>query len=225
MTGVIIQARMGSTRLPGKILKKIGNKTLLEHIIFRLSYLKSEAGIVIATSLNSSDDVVYNFCEEKNIKCYRGSEDNVLSRYYECSKLYGFENIIRLTADNPFTDIEELDRLIESHIATGADYSHSFSILPIGVGAEIFTFNALEKSYREGNKPNHLEHVNEYIWDNSTSFKITILTDVKKSKQFPNVRLTIDTIEDYNKACFIVENCLGEFITTEEAIKLCLRYA
>jgi len=225
MTGIIIQARMGSTRLPGKILKKIGNKALLEHILFRLSYLKSEITTVIATTFNPVDDTVYDFCRDKNINCYRGSEDNVLSRYYECSKLYGFKNIVRLTADNPFNDIEELDRLIESHIRTCADYSHSFKVLPAGVGAEIFKFDALEKSYLNGNKPNHLEHVNEYIQENPSEFNINIFTDVKESKRHPNIRLTVDTLEDYKKACFIVENCQDKFITTEEAVRLCLLYA
>ena len=224
MLGIIIQARMGSTRLPGKILKKIGAKSLLEHIIFRLSYLKNKTDIVIATSTSPVDKIVYYFCAEKSIKCFRGSEDNVISRYYECAQYYGFKNIVRLTADNPFVDIEELDNLIESHIYTKADYSHSFEVLPIGVGAEVLTFDALEKSYREGNKPNHFEHINEYIWENPSKFNINVFSDVKKSKQYPNICLTVDTIEDYNKACFIAENCPDEFITTEEAIRLCLQY-
>lgn len=223
MNGIIIQARMGSARLPGKVLREIGKKTLLEHILFRLTYLKKGFTIVIATSVNPLDDTVQAFCEQKNVKCYRGSEENVLSRYYECAKIYDFENIMRLTADNPFVDIEELERLIKSHIDTNADYSHSFTQLPVGTGAEIFTFKALEKSWQKGTKPNHLEHVNEYIWENPSIFKINIL-GVKPTKQFPNIRLTVDTLEDYKRACFIVKNSSNEFITTEEAIKLCLQY-
>lgn len=225
MIGVIIQARMGSTRLPGKVLRKIGDKPLLGHIFFRLRHMQTEADIAVATSIESADDKIYDFCKESNIKSYRGSEGNVVSRFYDCSKLYGYKNIIRLTADNPFTDIEELDRLIESHIKTKADYSHSFSALPVGVGAEVFTFDALEKSHTEGNKPNHLEHVNEYIWENPSMFNINIFSDVKKSKKQPNISLTVDTMDDHKKACFIVENCKDEFITTEEAIRLCLEYA
>ena len=224
MNGVIIQARMGSSRLPGKILKNLCDKSLLEHILYRLRYLKSKAEVVIATSLLPADDEVHDFCTGNGVECFRGSEGNVLSRYYECARLYGFQNIVRLTGDNPFVDIEELDNLIESHLRMDADYSHSFSVLPIGVGAEVFTFESLERSFREGNKPNHLEHVNEYILENPREFIINVFSDVRESKRRPDVSLTVDTMEDYKKACFIVENTSDEYITTEEAIKLCLRY-
>lgn len=222
--GIIIQARMGSSRLPGKVLKRIGNKTLLEHIIFRLSKLKNVTRIVIATSNLDKDDIIENFCIKHNVNYFRGSESNVLERYYFCAKRYGFEHIIRLTGDNPFTDIIELDNLIYLHIKNKADYSRSFSTLPKGVGAEIFAFEALEKSYIKSSKPNHFEHVNEYIEENENEFKISEL-NVSKGKNRPDITLTIDTEEDYKKACFIMENSSKDYITTEEAIALCLRYA
>ena len=223
MIGVIIQARMGSTRLPGKILKKIGDKNLLEHILFRLTQLKHNVQVVIATSVLEKDDKVENFCKEKDIKCFRGSETNVLERYYLCAKENNFEHIVRLTGDNPFTDIEELDNLIELHLKTGADYSRSFALLPKGVGAEIFSFEALEQSYKYGDKENHKEHVNEYIEENEDSFEISEL-EVKSEKNRPDISLTVDTEDDYKKACFIVENAENEYISTEKAIELCLQY-
>jgi spore coat polysaccharide biosynthesis protein SpsF len=206
-------------------LQQIGGKTLLGHIVYRLGFLKSEADIVIATSTAPADDAVADFCTQNNVKCFRGSENNVLSRYYECARLYGYENVARLTADNPFVDIEELAALITSHIRTNADYSQSFSVLPVGVGTEVFTFAALERSFREGHKPNHIEHVNEYIWENPDKFKINVFTDVPEAKRRPDLSLTVDTAEDYEKACYIVENSADEYITTEEALKLCLQYA
>ena len=106
MTGIIIQARCGSTRLPGKILKVIHDRTLLDHIIDRLKALQEEAVIVIATSTLPGDDRVEQFCREKGVLCFRGSESNVLSRYYECAREQGFDHIVRLTADNPFVDVE-----------------------------------------------------------------------------------------------------------------------
>jgi len=223
LIGIILQARMGSTRLPGKILKKIGDKSLLEHILFRLCRVNHNIDVVIATSLLEKDDEVQKFCKEKSVKCFRGSEANVLQRYYLCAKENKFEHIIRLTGDNPFTDIEELDNLIELHLETYADYSRSFSSLPKGVGAEIFTFEALQKSYEYGHKENHIEHVNEYIEENENKFKISELK-VVGYKNRPDVSLTVDTEEDYKKACFIVENANSEYVTTEEAIKLCLQY-
>lgn len=223
MIGIIIQARMGSTRLPGKILKNIGNKTLLEHILFRLIKLKHEVEVVIATSDLEKDAKVENFCKDKGIKCFRGSETNVLERYYMCAKDNAFEHIVRLTGDNPFTDIEELDNLIELHLKTSADYSRSFASLPKGVGAEIFTFEALEKSYQNGHKENHIEHVNEYIEENEDEFNISELK-VESEKNRPDISLTVDTEDDYQKACFIVQNSKDEYITTNKAINLCLQY-
>lgn len=215
---------MGSTRLPGKILRVIHSKTLLDHILFRLSRLRSDATVVIATSDLPKDDVVEAFCRERGAQCFRGSESNVLDRYYQCARHYGFGQIVRLTADNPFTDIEELDRLLDLHLASGNDFSNSFGSLPIGVGAEIFTFAALERSVKEGHEPHHIEHVDEYMIENPAFFKTGILTVMGRKNQ-PGVRLTVDTEEDYRKACYIVSASANEYVSTEEAIELCSQYA
>lgn len=224
MLGIILQARMGSSRLPGKILKSIGSKVLLEHIIYRLDFLKHKAVLVVATSDTPKDDVVELFCKKRGVSCFRGSELNVLKRYYDCARQFGFTRIVRLTADNPFVDVGELDRLIDLHMAENADYAHSFGVLPVGVGAEIFTFAALEESFRDGHAENHKEHVNEYIQENPSLFKIVVL-DVAPSKRRPDVRLTVDTEEDYRKACHIVEHARDEYVDTGEAIRLCSLFA
>lgn len=223
MIGIIIQARTGSTRLPGKILKMIGAKRLLEHILFRLSMLKHNVKVIIATTNTEKDDVVEEFCIKNHITCFRRNELNVLERYYVCAKQYNFDHIVRLTGDNPFTDIEELDNLIRLHLDSYADYSRSFAVLPKGVGAEIFTFKALETSHYKSSKPNHFEHVNEYIEENEAEYIISELT-VPSDKNRPDLSLTVDTIEDYQKACFIVENSKNEYITTQEAIAICSQY-
>ena len=217
--GIIIQARMGSTRLPGKILKKIGNKTLLEHIFYRLNILKHSVSIVLATSTSSNDDQVEEFCKNNGIEFFRGSESNVLERYYLCAGKYQFDHIIRLTGDNPFPDIEELDNLIDLHINTNSDYSNSFENLPVGAGAEIFTFRALEKSYYDGKQPHHLEHVDEYMLENPKLFKTSVLS-VPCIKNRNDIRLTVDTLDDYDKAVYTVQNSKDEYIQITEAIKL-----
>lgn len=224
MIGIIIQARMGSTRLPGKILKTIGNKTLLEHIVFRLKRLKTPACVVIATTDKPEDDVVERFCMKNNVECFRGSELNVLNRYYKCAQKYKFSHIVRMTADNPFPDVEELDKLIALHIKENNAYTQSFSSLPIGVGAEIFSFEALEEDNEKASLPHHFEHVDEYILEHLDEFKNSVL-EVEKDKNYPEVSLTVDTVEDYKKACYIVEEAKEEYITTQEAVKLCLQYA
>jgi spore coat polysaccharide biosynthesis protein SpsF len=221
--GIIIQARMGSTRLPGKVLKTIGKKTLLEHILFRLEKLHHNAKSIVATSNLDKDDKIEVFSSKNNVLCFRGSEQNVLERYYKCAQENNFTHIVRLTADNPFIDIEELDNLIDLHIQSGADYSRSFTVLPKGVGAEIFSFHALESSYKYGTKENHKEHINEYIEENEDKFKISELK-VNEEKNRPEISLTVDTPEDLKKACYIFENSNGPYITTKEAIDLCLQY-
>lgn len=223
MVGIIIQARLGSTRLPGKVLMPIGKKTLLEHIMYRLTFLKEEAKIVVATSDKERDDKLAVFCEEKGYHCFRGSEDNVLERYFQCAQKYGFTDIVRLTADNPFVDVEEIDRLIMCYREQHADYAKSFEVLPYGVGAEIFSFEALLRDYKESSMPHHFEHVNEYILENPQIFK-TVNLQTADDKRRPEVRLTVDTEEDYKRACYIVENSSNEYVTTQEAIKLCLQY-
>ena len=223
MIGIVIQARMGSTRLPGKVLKKLGDKNLLEYILVRLKKLKHNVKIVIASSDLLRDDELELFCSKRNISFFRGSEKNVLQRYYLCSKENNFLHTVRLTGDNPFIDVEELDNLIELHLRTQADYSRSFSSLPKGVGSEIFTMQALEESYLNGNQENHKEHVNEYIEENENKFKILELK-VNKEKQRPEISLTVDTPEDYRKACFIVKNAKNEYIKTQEAIELCSQF-
>jgi len=222
--GIIIQARMGSTRLPGKVMKLIAGMPLLEHVIKRLEGLNSNVEIVIATSLESQDDVIQHYCRDNDINCFRGDEEDVLSRYYEAAKKYNFKHIVRLTADNPFTDIEELDRLIRLHVNDSNDYTHSFGDLPIGVGAEIFSFDALGKSHFEGYEYHHREHVNEYIQERPNIFKIKKL-DITKNKICSELRLTVDTEDDYRNACFIAEKTSGRLVTTEEVIKICLHFA
>lgn len=215
---------MGSSRLPGKILRIIHDRTLLEHVLSRLAYLKHKASVVVATTDSAKDDVVETFCAERNVNCFRGSEGNVLERYYFCARQYGFTHIVRLTADNPFTDIEALDQLIDLQLNSSADFSHSFRTLPIGVGAEIFTMAALEASYCEGKEPHHIEHVDEYMLENPGLFK-TIELQIKGVKNQPDIRLTVDTPDDYQKACYIAEHATQEMISTEEAIRLCLQFA
>lgn len=222
--GVIIQARMGSTRLPGKVLKPIAGKALLDHVLGRLSQLEYPVKIVVATSDLPQDDAIAKHCLARGVEVFRGSETDVLNRYYQCGDENHFEHVVRLTADNPFTDMVELQRLIELHLSQGNDYTHSFDKMPLGVGAEIFTFAALERSAHEGHAPNHREHVNEYIQENPDSFKIGAL-DVATKKKHPELRLTVDTEEDYLRACNIAEHDPDRWIGTEEAIELCLRSA
>lgn len=215
--GIVLQARMGSTRLPGKVLMPLGNTTLLGWIVQRLRDLPWP--LVIATSDQVQDDAIARQCEQMDVRCFRGSEQDVLDRYYRCAVAYGFSHVIRLTGDNPCPDTEALQQLVTLHLASAADYTHSYGELPVGVGAEIFKFEALQDSWREGSATHHREHVNEFIIEQPSRFRIMQL-EVVPTKHAPNLRLTIDTQEDYRR----VAGCLSGIevhISTEALIKRC----
>ncbi len=223
MLGIIIQARMGSSRLPGKILKNFVGNTLLGHILARLEKLRKPIKTVIATSTAPADDLTEAFCQAHQVHCFRGSEDNVLERYVQCANEFGFTQVIRMTGDNPFPDIDELRRLIVFHLIQSMEFSENYSVLPIGVGMEIMSFEVLEKSLAGASLPKHFEHVDEYILDNLGLFRHGTL-DVSEAKRFPDLRLTVDTPEDYEKACYILRNTDEDYVTTETAIRLCQQY-
>lgn len=219
LIGIVIQARMGSTRLPGKVLLPIGDRPLLGHIVMRLTRLQNPVPIVIATSTDSRDDAVAFYCRQAGVSCFRGDELDVLGRYYQCAIHYDFEHVVRLTGDNPFIDVEELDRLIYVHLHSGVDYTCSMEHLPIGTGAEIFTFPALKQCHLYGQKAHHREHVNEYLLENTELFSTKILR-VPLDKQRPDVRLTIDTPDDYRRVCRIVEILADDYVQTADAIAI-----
>jgi spore coat polysaccharide biosynthesis protein SpsF len=219
--GIVIQARMGSTRLPGKVLRPIAGKPLLGHVLGRLTLLQHPATVVVATSTLPQDDVISNWCEAEGVECFRGDELDVLDRYLRCAEKFGMDPIVRLTADNPFTDIGELDRLIALRESRGLAYAHSFGMMPLGVGAEIFTLAALRKSHVEGLAPHHREHVNEYMQEHPEIFSSGVL-DVPPRKRASELRLTVDTEEDWQRASTLAAQSPDAWIDTEKAIALCL---
>lgn len=218
--GIIIQARMGSTRLPGKVLRPVGGLPLLGHVIGRLSQLVQPWPVVVATSTDARDDAIVAWCRQADVATFRGSELDVLDRYVQCARTSGFQQVVRLTADNPFTDVPEMERLVQLHLDGGFDYTHSFGTLPLGVGTEIITRAALERSHIEGRERHHREHVNEYIQEHPELFRIGAL-DVPAAKRAPDLRLTVDTEEDWRRADALARQARGPWLETHEAIALC----
>lgn len=198
----------------------IAGRPLLDHVLGRLASLRHDIAVVVATSTERRDDEIAEHCRRVGVSCFRGSEQDVLARYVACARSERLDHVIRLTADNPFTDVEELDRLIEKHLREGNDYTHSFGVMPVGVGAEIFTHEALERSARDGRAANHREHVNEFIQENPHLFRIGRL-EVPAAKHRPDLSLTVDTDADYERVCRIAERAAGPWISTAEAIAAC----
>jgi spore coat polysaccharide biosynthesis protein SpsF len=207
---VFVQARMGSSRLPGKTLKPLGNYPLIWYVIERLRKIDNISDVVILTSDLGKDDILVRWCDENKVSVFRGSEDNVLQRYYAAAIHYSADNIVRATGDNPFVDYEAATSLLRDHLAWQADYSSNkaeiCSSLPDGLGVEIFSFPALKKSLDLSGEPRHFEHVNEYILENKQDFGIFTDAMAGGLYDYSHIRLTVDTQEDFHKAEFILSS-------------------
>lgn len=191
---VIIQARMGSSRLPGKVLKTIKDKTILGYVIDSVSKSNYIDNIVIATTDNDDDYAIVEYCEENNLNVFRGSENDVLDRYYQCAKKNKAKNIVRITADCPLHDYKVIDKVIEEFINSDYDYvTNTFEYTyPDGMDVEIFTFEALENAWKNSKLLSEREHVTPYIRNNK--FKVK---NVYSDKENPIYRLTLDEPEDF----------------------------
>ena len=175
MVGVIIQARMGSSRLPGKTMKEICGKPILYYSVKRAMKSKYSDLVIVATSAKSKDDIIYNWCIENGIHCYRGSENDVLDRYYQCAKKYDLKIIVRATADNPFIDPTIIDLLILNKELYNCNYvtmRHNASRWPYGLDVEIIDVETLNQVWSDSKLNDHREHVTKYIKDNEFRFKI-----------------------------------------------------
>ena len=197
---IFLQARMGSSRLPGKTLKVLKDKPLIMCVIERLKLINN-CKIVLLTSARLKDDILEKWCNENNILCFRGSEENVLERYYEATQFYKADNIIRATGDNPLVEPYLAQKLLKKHIEIKADYSSNKSEigsnLPDGLGVEIFTSEALKISMDKSTQEHHFEHVNEYILENKDKFRIYKDSNVPELVDKSYIRLTVDTVEDF----------------------------
>ncbi|MFW5891182.1 MAG: cytidylyltransferase domain-containing protein [bacterium] len=192
----IIQARMGSTRLPGKVLMEIGNKKVLSHIVYRLEHSKYIDNIVIATSFKKKDEEIVNWCKINNINFFQGPEENVLERFYLCNEKFKGDIISRITGDCPLVDFDLVDQLITFLYENNYDYvSMNTKEIPRGLHGEVFKKETLEKIYNNAYKKPHFEHVTYYVYEkNNDKFNYEYLTPPKWLKK--NYRLTLDTQED-----------------------------
>lgn len=195
----IIQARRGSTRLPDKVFLKLSDKPLLEHVVFRLKNSSLLDDIIIATTNLSNDNLIESWANTNKISVFRGSEINVLERYYEAAKKFNIDVIIRITADDPFKDYRLVDEAVSILIDNKLDFvcNNNPVSFPEGLDVEVLTFNALEVSYNNAVSDFDKEHVTQYIHKNKDKFKIA---NIQNDKDMSFHRWTLDTIEDYQFA-------------------------
>lgn len=197
----ITQARIGSTRLPEKILKVIRAESLLEIHLKRIKKSKLITKLKVATTVEPDADKIDEIASKLGIEVYKGSINNVLERFYKTAVFETPDLIVRLTSDCPLIDSTEIDRVIQFAIDYDLDYASNTlkPTYPDGLDTEVFKFSALEKAYKEAILPSDLEHVTPYIWKNSTFKGGSLFTSdcVMNDKDFSDVRLTVDTLEDF----------------------------
>lgn len=202
----IIQARMGSTRLPGKILKTVMNKTLLEYQLERVRSSLLVDEIVVATTEKESDNKIVALCVELGVHVYRGSENDVLSRYYGAAIECNADIIVRLTSDCPLIDPAIIDQVIQLYIGGREKVDYASNALertfPRGLDTEVFSFDALQKAHERASLERDREHVTAYMYTKHNQFKLANLISVKK---LGSHRWTVDTEEDFELMRRIIE--------------------
>ena len=195
MTIAFIQARMGSIRLPNKVMKMVNGKPLIEYLLLRVAKAKLLDKVVVATSVNSNNDPLVSFVNSLGFETYRGSEQDVLSRFYEAAKFHNATTLLRITADCPLVDPNLIDSLIEEYFNSGSDYATNTlpPTYPDGLDVEVFSFKSLEKAYKEAVAPNEREHVTPYI-RYSGQFKIH---NTVNKIDYSDRRWTVDELDDF----------------------------
>lgn len=201
---VIIAVRMHSQRMYGKPMKKLENKPIVEHVIDRLNTSQMIDEIVLAISEKKENRVFIDFANEKKLKFFLGDEEDVLDRIYKAAKKNGSNHIVRVTSENPLIYVEEIDKLIKTHIDNESDFTY-FDKLPIGCIVEVISFEALKKSHKLGGEKHHSELVTLFIKEHPEMFKIKPI-EVPEPLQRPEYRLTVDTPDDLKLMRIIYKN-------------------
>ena len=195
--GCIIQARMGSTRLPGKVMMNVEDqKPVLYFVIKQLQECKLIDKIIVATTTNEEDEEIVNYIKNLGIDCFRGSPKDVLDRYYQCAKEYSISSVVRIPSDKPLIDPEIVDKVISMFENNSYDYITNFlpnPTFPSGTEVEIFSINALKKAWENAKLPSEKEHVTPYFSNHQDEFKIT---HIKNSENLSHLRWAVDKMED-----------------------------
>ncbi|HEY9070141.1 MAG TPA: NTP transferase domain-containing protein [Candidatus Ozemobacteraceae bacterium] len=197
----IIQARMGATRLPNKMMLWLHGHPIIEWVVRRAGAAQKLDGLLVAVPEGDGDDVLASYLVRQGVSIFRGSEKDVVDRFYQAARSVGATHVVRICADNPLICGTEIDHLIDYYFAKNYDYVYNHipknNSYPDGYGAEIISFEILERIWKESVKPEHREHLLNYIWDNPNAFSIATFDppDVKLAR--PDVRLDIDRMADY----------------------------
>ncbi len=220
---VFLQARILSKRLPGKIFHELCGKSMLKHIIDRVSKLKRSYNYLVVLAPKEDVEIfqlhLQNYPE---VIIFPGDDENVLKRYYDANQKINSDIIIRITGDNPLLDIHHIKRGLLNHNKKEADYTY-YNNLPLGSGFEIFNKEVLEKCYKKAAKKYHFEHVTPYIRENKEKFKINILK-ARGIFNHPEIRLTVDLKDDFKLMNIIYNNLYkGKPLILQQVIRFLLQ--
>ena len=201
----IIQARCGSTRFPNKVFALIDGKPLLWHVVNRLKYATKIDDIIVATTVSEKDDKIEEWCKENNVHCFRGSEENVLNRYYSASEAFPSDYVVRITADDPFKEPKVIDAVITKLIEKGYDHvtNNLPPSFPEGLDCEAFKKSALDRSEKEAETAFEREHVTQYIYHHPEIFKIG---NVSNDENLSYLRWTVDKDVDFEMVKAVYAN-------------------
>ncbi len=192
----IIQARVGSTRLPGKVLKDLGGETVLARVVKRTSRASLVDEVVVATTVQPADGAIVKECERLPVACFRGNEADVLDRYYRAAQRFLADAIVRITSDCPLIDPELIDATIRAFQNQKVDYATNALVVtfPRGLDVEVFTVGALTHAWAAADEAYQRTHVTPYIYENDELFKIVSLS---AERDYSKYRWTLDTVEDF----------------------------
>lgn len=195
-TLLIVQARMTSTRLPGKVLLPLAGEPMLTRLVERLRRVQRADGIVIATTTNATDDPIAALCSQLGVPCHRGSEHDVLSRYADAARLHGADVVVRITSDCPLIDPSLIDQVIAVHEEGDSDYVSNMlpPTWPYGMAVEVFSAAALAQAHAEATQAAEREHVTPFIYWHPERYR---LRNVASPVDLSQHRWTVDTPEDY----------------------------
>ena len=217
----ILQARMGSSRLPGKVMKPVLGRPMIERQIERILRSKRIDQLIVATSNLKEDDVLETLCDSIRVPVFRGELDNVLDRFYRAAVPYNPKHVVRLTADCPLADPLLVDELIDFYLEHQCDYASNCQepTLPDGLDAEIFSFAVLEQAWKEAVLPSHQEHVTAFICEHRERYRIE---NYKYNRDLSNLRWTVDEFEDLEFVRRVYEKLypLNPEFRTEDIIAL-----
>lgn len=191
----VVQARMGSSRLPGKVLKDLAGESVLARVVQRLHRSSLISEVVIATSASAGDRAVLREAERLNVRCFRGSEADVLDRFYQAARVFHADVVVRITSDCPLIDPEVTDKTVRAFMKEQPDYASNGleRTYPRGLDTEAMTADALARAWRKANEPHQREHVTPFLYEHPELFRIL---SVRSDSDYSAHRWTLDTAED-----------------------------